>query len=84
VRLVGEILDVAQTEAGLMTLDIERCDVSSLASQAVELARPAGRRGRIDLRLHVGSVAPVAGDPSRLSQTLDNLVSNAIKFTTAP
>src|SRR5262249_7330923 len=52
-----------------------------LASASVEAATPAAKRKRITLMLNEGEPARVNGDALRLGQMMDNLISNAIKFT---
>ncbi|MEA2508232.1 MAG: hypothetical protein QOG21_314 [Actinomycetota bacterium] len=79
-RLVGDILDVAQAEGGI-PLKVVPCDIGALARQAVERARPAADAKGIDLVVDARAAASVPGDEFRLAQTLDNLISNAIKFT---
>ena len=80
-RLVSDLLLVAQIESGKLALDPEDVDLVDLASQSVEVLRPAADARRIDLRLDVDPIPSVKGDPARLGQLFDNLVSNAVKFT---
>ena len=80
-RLVGDMLFVAQVEAGRLSLEHGQVELDAVAAQAIEAARPAAARAGVSLELDADRVAPLFGDRDRLGQMLDNLVSNAIKFT---
>jgi signal transduction histidine kinase len=80
-RLVGDLLFVAQVEAGKLSLDEGDVDLEAVAHESVEAAAPRARDGGVELTLEAEPVPPVRGDRDRLAQALDNLVSNAIKFT---
>jgi len=80
-RLVGDLLFVAQIEAGKLVLEHEPCDLRELASDCIEAARPRATEKEIELTLEVETPAELQGDRTRIAQLLDNLVSNAIKFT---
>jgi signal transduction histidine kinase len=80
-RLVSDLLLVAQIESGKLALDPGDVDLTDLATQSVEVLRPAADARSIDLRLDIDPVPTLQGDPARLGQLLDNLVSNAVKFT---
>ena len=81
-RLVGDLLFTAQVESGKFPLDLRDLTLDAIVTNAVESARPIADAAGIE----VISVLPehpalVHGDPLRLGQAVDNLVSNAIKFT---
>jgi signal transduction histidine kinase len=80
-RLVSDLLLVAQIESGRLTLELADVDLAAVASESVEALRPAADAGEVDLRLDLGPVPTVRGDRARLGQLLDNLVSNGVKFT---
>jgi PAS domain S-box-containing protein len=82
-RLVGDLLFVAQFEAGGMSLEPTPTYVEDVAAESVESARPRADELGLALRLNVEPVAACLGDAGRLGQTLDNLISNALKFTPA-
>jgi signal transduction histidine kinase len=80
-RLVGDLLFVAQAEAGRLAFDRGEVDLGQVASEAVEAARPTAEKGEVELALEAEPVRPITGDRDRFAQMLDNLVSNAVKFT---
>jgi signal transduction histidine kinase len=81
--LVSDLLFVAQSEAGRMTLEREPLELRELVENAVSAAAPTAQSRSIDLTFTCGDGGEVVGDDQRLAQVVDNLLSNALKFTPA-
>jgi signal transduction histidine kinase len=82
-RLVSDLLFVARLEAGQLELHESELDLASVVEQSVHEAEPRAAAGGITLKCETEPVPGMAADRGRMFQLLDNLVSNAIKFTPA-
>ncbi|MEE3168918.1 MAG: ATP-binding protein, partial [Pseudomonadota bacterium] len=81
--LLNDILDISKVEAGKLSLENIPFSVRHLAEECATLHAQQARRKKIQLVSDVDPNLPehFLGDPTRLRQVLNNLVSNAIKFT---
>jgi len=79
-RLVDDLLDVARLTSGKIELRPQRVDLRALAAQCLEARARAGGEADHSVALR-GEAVHVHGDPTRLAQVLDNLVDNALKYT---
>lgn len=79
-HIINDLLDATRIEAGQFELDLQMCDLRGIAQQAFELFRTSSDRHRLALDVPDERVE-VRGDPVRLGQVLNNLVSNAIKYS---
>ena len=79
--LLDELLDVTQIESGKLELRHQILDMHTFLAESIEmhaqLAAPKGTRVILET-IDQGSVD---ADPNRLRQVIDNLVSNAVKFS---
>ncbi|MBP6650354.1 MAG: response regulator, partial [Bacteroidia bacterium] len=81
--IINDILDLSKIEAGKMSFESVPFRITDLARHAVELFQAKADEKSIQLVMKIDTSIPQAlsGDPTRLSQILNNLMSNAIKFT---
>jgi signal transduction histidine kinase len=79
--LVGDLLFVARDDAGQLELAFAPLRPRELVEEAIASARPTADERQINLVGHVEDIPDISGDRARLSQLLDNLLSNSLKFT---
>lgn len=83
-HLIDDLLDLGRIATGRMRLTFERCDLARVVEDAVETVRPTAAAKRIAVAVVVKSdVLPIQGAPDRLHQVVWNLLTNAMKFTSA-
>ncbi|KRC50667.1 PAS domain-containing sensor histidine kinase [Leifsonia sp. Root227] len=81
-RLVGDLLFTAQVESGRFPLEQKDLELGPLVTASVESARPVATNAGVALTAELPEESvTIFGDPLRIGQSIDNLVSNAIKFT---
>ncbi len=80
--LINDILDLSKVEAGRMTLEPTRFDVTAVLREVVASVGTLARGKGLWLTLEVQpGLPPVMADRAKLKQIMYNLLSNAIKFT---
>jgi signal transduction histidine kinase len=80
-RLVADLLFIAQLDAGRISLERSAVMLTDVASEIVEAVAPTAETRKVELRLDAAGTVILNGDRARLGQLIDNLVSNALKFT---
>ncbi|ABD69497.1 multi-sensor hybrid histidine kinase [Rhodoferax ferrireducens T118] len=83
VRIINDILDFSRIEAGRLAIERIPLRVEAVLLEVADLFSAQAEEKGLELFLDIEPETPlqVIGDPLRLTQVLNNLVGNAIKFT---
>lgn len=82
IDLVNSLLDLSKMEAGMIALNLEESDISSLINKAVSGMEPLAMAKDVSIKTEVPQDLPyVKIDGERILQALRNLIGNAVKFT---
>lgn len=82
IELVNDLLDASKLESGTMRLDIAAFDLRGLLDELREAMEPLAKEKGIELVEAIPSGLPqVEADRAKIRRVLQNLLSNALKFT---
>lgn len=83
--ILNDVLDLSKIEAGKMKVESIPINLREMADSVLQpYLLEAGRKGlQLSLEMEAGMAGSLYGDPLRLRQILNNLLSNAMKFTVA-
>jgi signal transduction histidine kinase len=81
-KMLNELLDIAKIESGKLNLNREMIDPAKLIQGNVSLNRIIAEKKDIDINIEIFEGLPeINADPDKIEQVLNNLISNAIKFS---
>lgn len=80
-RLVADLLHTARAAAGPMHVVRTPTDLAAVVRDSVEAAGPAAARAQVAVQVAVPETMTVMVDQQRMAQVVDNLVSNAVKYS---
>lgn len=81
-QIVEELLDISAIESGSISLEKEKVDLNELIEHAVTLNRPNAEKKNIRLEMEpCEEICSAEIDPHKFQQVLNNLISNAIKYS---
>jgi signal transduction histidine kinase/putative methionine-R-sulfoxide reductase with GAF domain len=80
--LVSDLLDISRLEAGQIQMQLRPIYLTELVDRVAVNFGPQFKAQSLELTIKLPEkLPPVLGDPHRLTQVFDNLMSNALKFT---
>jgi signal transduction histidine kinase len=79
--LVNDLLDVSKIEAGKFELRKEPTDIKKLVSNRVDFYEPLSENRGLSWEVAEDVPERITLDPDRINQVMNNILSNAIKFT---
>jgi signal transduction histidine kinase len=83
-RLITDLRDLSLAQAGQLELHPTRTDVAAIVADTVEAFAPSFQDRGISVRTNIPADFPgVEADPDRLRQIVQNLVENALRYTSA-
>lgn len=84
-EIIDDVLDFSRIESGQLELEEIPVNIRELIGASVKLYSAKACAKQVELRFRVAPDIPeyVIADPTRLSQILNNILSNAVKFTEA-
>jgi len=80
-RLLSLVNDLLTAAADGMELHVREADLVAVVRASIASQERAAAAAGLDLRLNGPDGLPVRADPERVGQIVDNLVSNAVKYT---
>ncbi|MFC1551600.1 ATP-binding protein [Candidatus Latescibacterota bacterium] len=79
--LVNDLLDVSVIESGKLDLHCINDSINSLIEERIKINQVIADKQHISLHSDLGEIPSFMFDQKKISQVLDNLISNAIKFS---
>lgn len=83
-HIISDIIDISKIEAGLIDIETVDFSLNDVMDSLLENYLPKASRKGLSMSLHkdlLGDECIIAGDPSKTRQVLENLLTNALKFT---
>ncbi|MDQ8193454.1 ATP-binding protein [Coraliomargarita sp. SDUM461004] len=82
-ELINDILDLSKIEAGKVQLELEPVCLEEVVQEVAGIFKLSAERNQVALSVDIDHSVPdeIYSDRTRLQQVLNNLISNAVKFT---
>ena len=78
-KLIENLLDSSRLSSGLMKMEYQNVRLDTLLNDVIARTRLQFPNNKINIKIEA-QIKPVQGDPHRLSQVFENLITNAAKY----
>ena len=83
-RVINDILDLSKAESGQMTLSEDHCRITDIVAAVCRAMQPQADAAKVAVVPILPAYMPhLYGDRRRLQQAIENILSNAVKFSPA-
>ncbi len=80
-KLINDLLDVSVIESGKFDIVKTLCNIHGLIESRIVLSQASAAKKGISIASELATLDPIHCDESRISQLIDNLITNAIKYS---
>ena len=82
INLVDDLLNLSQLDSGQVQLNLEKIDMNVLCREIAQQNAVFAKANNVKIIINeAASLSPILGDRNKLTQVIDNLVNNAIKYS---
>ncbi len=81
IKMINSLLEISQIETGVLRKNWDKLDLSEVVRSAVNFYRPFAEEKGIEIILDADSDILITGNKQLLSQSIINILDNAIKYT---
>jgi two-component system, sensor histidine kinase and response regulator len=79
--MINGLLDISQIESGSMNLDRKAGSLKLLILERIQIISLQAAKKHITIHKDISAIPEIVFDPHRMGQAVDNLITNAIKFS---
>jgi two-component system, OmpR family, sensor kinase len=80
-RLINNLLDVSAIESGKLDLKLTKADILPVISKNIELNKVIAHKKNISIHFKAENIPAIKFDAGKIEQVLNNLISNAVKYS---
>lgn len=80
-RLVNDLLDVSVIESGKLDLQLKKGSIRKLVEERIKIGEVVASKKNSRISKRLSDVPEITFDANRIVQVIDNLISNAVKFS---
>ncbi|HEX6977160.1 MAG TPA: ATP-binding protein [Patescibacteria group bacterium] len=79
-QLVNDLLEVARSDSGTIKVDVKPVNIVDLVKKVIKEVEPKAKAEKISITTKFDKSQMVLADEAKLSEVLENLISNAVKY----